>query len=154
VSDVSKGAAGPAAASGSVVRAAGGVIWRQHGDERQVLLVHRPRYGDWTLPKGKADMGEDDAVCALREVEEETGYIADLGPELARTRYVDQRGRPKEVRYWAMQVVGEVPGGFEPNDEVDDRQWARLDAARRLLTYARDLVVLDGLEAALARPTG
>src|SRR5581483_7348813 len=99
------------------VRAAGGVVAR----DGEVLLVHRPRYDDWTFPKGKAEEGESDEDCALREVREETGLRCALEDELASTSYVDARGRPKRVRWWRMRVVGD--DGFTPNEEVDELRW-------------------------------
>ena len=88
------------------VRAAGGVVWRRRtGPGYDVLLVHRPKYDDWTLPKGKADDGESDEDCALREVEEETGLRCLLGPELVAVDYRDRYDRPKHVRYWTMEPV-------------------------------------------------
>ena len=89
-----------------VIRAAGGVPVRQAGGDLEVLLVHRPRYDDWTFPKGKAEPGESDVECALREVEEETGLRCELGRELPSTSYVDGKGRPKRVRYWLMHPDG------------------------------------------------
>lgn len=121
----------------SLVRGAGGVVWRP-GPE--VLLVHRPRYDDWSMPKGKRDAGESDEVCARREVEEETGLRCELGPALLATEYVDHRGRPKLVRWWAMTAVD---GTFEPGDEVDEVRWLPVEDARRLLSYDRDRDVLD-----------
>ena len=126
------------------VRAAGGVVTRRRDGELEVLLVHRPRYDDWTLPKGKLLPGESDEEGALREVEEETGLLCELGPELVSTEYVDSRGRPKTVRYWAMRPLS---GSFEPHDEVDVVRWLTLDRARALLSYERDLAVLDTVEA-------
>jgi 8-oxo-dGTP diphosphatase len=124
-----------------LVHAAGGVVWR-HGptDEREVLVVHRPKYDDWSLPKGKRDPGETDEECALREVEEETGLRCELGPELASTSYVDANGRPKEVRYWVMRVID---GSFTPSEEIDELRWLSVDRARNVLTYDRDSAVLD-----------
>jgi len=116
-----------------LVKAAGGLVLR----DGQVALVHRPRYDDWTLPKGKLDPGESFEDAALREVEEETGLRCRLGPELAPVTYRDNRGRPKLVRYWLMEV--EADPGFEPNDEVDDLRWVALGDAEGVLSYARDI---------------
>ena len=118
------------------VRAAGGLLQEVGADGvARVLLVHRPRYDDWSLPKGKVDPGETDEDCALREVEEETGLRCRLGRELPSTRYTDRRGRSKQVRYWVMEVEG---GSFTANDEVDEVRWLPLAEARALLTYAHD----------------
>jgi 8-oxo-dGTP diphosphatase len=120
----------------SVVRAAGGLVVR----EGEVLLVHRPQYDDWTFPKGKADDGESDEDCALREVEEETGLRCTLGRELGSTEYVDSKGRPKRVRWWLMAPVD---GTFAPTHEVDEIRWLRPDVAADLLSYDRDLHLLE-----------
>ncbi len=123
------------------MRAAGGVVRRVDADGvARVLVVHRPRYDDWSLPKGKVDHGETDEECALREVEEETGLRCTLGRELASTRYTDRKGRSKQVRYWAMEVVG---GAFAPNDEVDEVRWLPAAEASALLTYDHDRVLVD-----------
>jgi 8-oxo-dGTP diphosphatase len=125
------------------VRAAGGIVTRPAGDgcgDREVLLVHRPRYDDWTFPKGKCDPGETDEAAAVREVREETGYACALGVEAGTTRYVDNRNRPKVVRYWHMTVEH---GAFEPNGEVDHILWLTRDAARARLTYEHDRDLLD-----------
>ena len=121
-----------------VVRAAGGLVVH----EGAVLLVHRPKYDDWTFPKGKAEAGETDAECALREVEEETGLRCVLGPELAQTRYRDSKGRRKVVRWWRMSVLA---GEFVPNSEVDRIRWVAPADARELLSYERDRPLLDVL---------
>jgi 8-oxo-dGTP diphosphatase len=113
------------------VEAAGGVVVRNG----RVLLVHRPRYDDWSLPKGKLDAGESFEEAALREVEEETGLRARLVRELPSVEY-EAKGRPKIVRYWLMEV--EDDPGFVPNDEVDEVRWLPLDEALALLSYDRD----------------
>ena len=135
----------------SRVRAAGGVVWRRVPAGTEIVLVHRPAYDDWALPKGKAGALESDEATALREVKEETGLSCRLGGELPSTTYVDALGRPKTVRYWAMTVVpvtgqplGELlaPSG---QHEVDAICWAPLSEARQRLTYPRDVVVLDAV---------
>lgn len=112
-----------------------------------MLVVHRPRYDDWSWPKGKLGPGEGHEAGARREVEEETGLVCELGPELATERYVDGRGRPKEVRYWAMTPTGTTPAGgeFQPNAEVDEIRWLTVAEALALLTYDRDRTVLAAL---------
>jgi 8-oxo-dGTP diphosphatase len=121
----------------SIVRAAGGVVLRNG----RVLLVHRPEYDDWTLPKGKLEQDESWEEGALREVEEETGLACELGEEAGRTRYVDGRGRSKEVRYFRMTCGG------EPNaqNEVDEVRWVTLEEAPDLLTYRRDADLVSRL---------
>ena len=121
---------------GGRVEAAGGVVVR----DGQVLLVHRPAYDDWTLPKGKLDRGESFEDAALREVQEETGMHCVLGRELPSVEY-EVRGRPKVVRYWLMEVESDG-GGFTPNDEVDELCWAEPAEAFELLSYDRDREVL------------
>jgi 8-oxo-dGTP diphosphatase len=109
----------------------------RRGDE--VLLVHRPKYDDWTLPKGKLDRGESFEDAALREVEEETGFVCELGEEVGSTTYHDRHGRLKLVRYWEMSVL---EGEFEPNDEVDELRWVPAKEARSMLSYERDRDVI------------
>jgi 8-oxo-dGTP diphosphatase len=129
--------------SGGEVAAAGGVVWRRRGDAVEILVVHRPRYDDWSLPKGKLDPGESFEDAAVREVAEETGYEVTLGAELGSSRYRDRFGRRKVVRYWAMTVAG---GTFEPNHEVDELRWVTVADAAPLLTYERDLAVVTSLD--------
>jgi 8-oxo-dGTP pyrophosphatase MutT (NUDIX family)/phosphohistidine phosphatase SixA len=129
------------------VRAAGGAVLRTDPTRGlEVLLVHRPGYRDWTLPKGKVEPGEPDEDCALREVAEETGLDCLLGPEIGTTRYRDRRGRNKAVRYWVMTARD---GRFHPNEEVDEIRWEPLAAAGRALSYGGDRAILDALEPAL-----
>ena len=128
----------------NTVQAAGGVPVRRRDDGAvEVLLVHRPRYSDWTFPKGKVKDGERDEDAALRELREETGLVCELGRELAGTRYKDPKLRDKTVRYWAMENCS---GRFEANDEVDRIDWLTLDQAAGRLSHRRDLDVLQSLE--------
>jgi 8-oxo-dGTP pyrophosphatase MutT (NUDIX family) len=125
-----------------VVRAAGGVVWRASSiGGREVVLVHRDRYDDWTFPKGKLDPGESWEQAAVREVFEETGIVPVLGPELASTDYVDNKGRPKRARYWAMAVAADT--GFAADDEITARVWVGTEDVAERLTYDRDLEVLQ-----------
>jgi 8-oxo-dGTP pyrophosphatase MutT (NUDIX family) len=121
------------------VRAAGGVVLR----DGRVAVVHRPRYDDWTLPKGKLDRGETFEQAALREVEEETGLRCRLVRELPEVRYAARGGRPKLVRYWLMEVEEDPP--FVVGDEVDELRWLEPSEALALLTYDRDRDLLLGL---------
>jgi 8-oxo-dGTP diphosphatase len=122
----------------TVVRAAGGLILRGG----KVLLVHRPKYDDWSFPKGKCHDGESDQACALREVEEETGLRCELLDELGGTSYRDGKGRPKTVRYWRMRALD---GEFVPHGEVDEIRWETPETAARLLSWSRDLPLLERL---------
>jgi 8-oxo-dGTP diphosphatase len=128
----------------ALVRAAGGVVIRPGEQGTEVLLVHRPRYGDWSFPKGKRDGNESDEETARREVLEETGLGCRLDQELGEARYRDSRQRPKVVRYWLMRLDPDHPGpGFTPNHEVDELRWCSLPEAARLLTYAHDRALLS-----------
>ena len=115
----------------------------------RVAVVHRPRYDDWSLPKGKADRGESDEACALREIEEETGLRCELVEELTATRHRDARGRPKRVRWWLMRPLS---GRFEASEEVDELRWLTPEEARATLTYVRDVTLLDEALGARSAP--
>ena len=122
------------------VLAAGGVLWRwTAGGQVEVALVHRPRYDDWSLPKGHLELGEHRAVAAVREIAEETGHRAVLGRYLGRTGYrVGER--PKRVDHWAARTVG---GSFTPNAEVDELRWLPVAQARDGVTQRSDAAVLN-----------
>ena len=123
-----------------MVKAAGGVVVR----DGLVAVIHRPKYDDWSLPKGKLERGESWEDAALREVREETGLVCRLGEELGPPReYVDRKGRPKTVRYWVMEV--ESDPGFGVNDEVDELRWLSPPDAAALLNHASDRALLTQL---------
>jgi 8-oxo-dGTP diphosphatase len=132
------------------IRASGAVIWRPSewlGPENvDVVLVHRPAYDDWSLPKGKAEGDELDEDAARREVREETGLDVELGSELPSTRYLDRYAKPKVVRYWAATPAG---GELKGSNEVDVARWLPLERARQMLSYERDHPVLDALSEAI-----
>jgi 8-oxo-dGTP diphosphatase len=125
-----------------VVRAAGGVVVREGEHGVEVLLVHRPKYGDWTFPKGKCEPEESDEECAIREVEEETGLRCHPEREYATTSYTDARGRPKQVRYWLMRPL---EGELTFRHEVDAARWLSPVDAAELLTYERDVPLVRTL---------
>ena len=121
-----------------MILAAGAVLWRRAGDEPEIALVHRPRYDDWSLPKGKLDRGETPPFAAVREVAEETGMRSRLGPLLGEVHYEVAEG-PKTVRYWAAEARD---GEFTANHETDELCWRGPDEAAGLLSYRHDLDVL------------
>ena len=120
------------------VKAAGGVVRRPDGN---IAIVHRPRYDDWSLPKGKLDPGESWEDGALREVEEETGMRCRLGEELEPASYQDRKGRDKVVRYWLMEPENDTD--FVPNDEVDQLRWLAPAEALELLSYPHDRELVE-----------
>jgi 8-oxo-dGTP diphosphatase len=124
------------------VWAAGGIVMREHSGELEVLIAHRPDHDDWSFPKGKMDEGETLGRTAEREVEEETGFKCRRFDRLPVVRYVDAKDREKLVVYWTMEIVS---GEFEPNDEVDTFGWFTLSAAEQVLTYERDVDLLDAI---------
>jgi 8-oxo-dGTP diphosphatase len=116
-------------AAGCVVRCGG-----------RIAVIHRPRYDDWSLPKGKLDPGETFQEAAVREVAEEIGVEGTLGDELPSAEYTDHKGRAKIVRYWIMDI--DAAPDFAPNDEVDEVRWLERDEAVALLTYERDRAIV------------
>ncbi|MEU6660363.1 NUDIX hydrolase [Streptomyces sp. NPDC046821] len=130
-----------------VVRAAGCVLWRRSPCDGtlEICVVHRPKYDDWSHPKGKLKRGEDTLAGALREVEEETGFRCVPGARLPTTNYI-ANGRPKTVDYWAAEATD---GGFTPNSEVDRILWLSPAATRRRLTQSRDKALVEALLSAL-----
>src|SRR5918996_1544199 len=123
----------------AMVRSAGGVVWRMGPTGLEVVVVHRPAYDDWTLPKGKLKGGETDEEAAVREVEEETGLRCVLERELGSVSYRDRRGRPKIVRYWLMRPLAEE---LAPREEIDEARWLRIREAIDLLSYEHDRALL------------
>ena len=116
----------------SVIQAAGGLLWRGTGPEQQIAVIHRQRYDDWSLPKGKLHKGETWEAAALREVEEETDCQVRLG-DFAGCVCYEHAGRPKVVLYWHMRLVR--ARGFEPDEEVDRLAWLSPEAALKMLNY-------------------
>lgn len=128
-----------------VIRAAGGIVWRKSGTGGlEVLLVHRPRYDDWTFPKGKTDPDEPLPVTAVREIAEETGYRVRLGHPLPEVAY-RVRGGMKQVAYWVCRPVDDE-SAFRPNREVDATRWVAPREARKRLTYSHDRALLEAFE--------
>ena len=136
-----------------VVRAAGGLVWRRgptaDPNDFEVLVIHRPRYDDWSLPKGKADTDdEDDATCALREVEEETGLRCEIDGDLGTVSYTDNQGRPKVVHWFLMHAQDDaephIPASDDEVPEVDEVRWMTADDAMLLLGYEHDRELVAG----------
>ena len=140
------------------ISAAGALLWRSPGQGRrwwppgrgiQVALIHRPKYDDWSFPKGKRDGGEHVLLTAVREVTEETGLRVVLGRPLTQARYA-RNGRPKRVDYWVARPVPDSPDSFQANAEVDTLEWLPVPAARSRLSYPHDAEMLDEFTAAPA----
>ncbi len=118
-----------------MIRAAGGVVRDADGN---VVVVHRPKYDDWTFPKGKLDDGESFEQAAVREVEEETGLRCELVEPIGELTYRDPKGRPKRVRYWLMRPIDGDVRDREPDAEIDQVRWVDPTTAEQLLTYEFD----------------
>ena len=138
--------------SGAQVRAAGGLVWRRgttaDPNDFEVVVVHRPRYDDWSLPKGKADGDEADEACALREVAEETGLRCVIDADLGSSSYTDRKGRPKVVRWFLMHADDDdtthIPDSAAEVPEVDEVRWMTADDAMLLLSYEHDRELVAG----------
>lgn len=130
------------------VYAAGAVVWRLTGDKLRLLLIHRTKYRDVTLPKGKVDPGEMLAQTAVREVHEETGIRVNLGVPVGVSRYFMRPGRQKVVHYWAAEATADAirKSTFVPNHEIAALEWVSLKKARKTLSYPVDLEILDEFE--------
>ncbi len=124
------------------VEAAGGLVVRETDRGLEVAIVHRPKYDDWSLPKGKLDADESFEQAALREVQEETGLRCELGTELEPARYRDRKGRSKLVRYFRMRPRG---GEFRRSDEVDELRWLAPEPALSQLDYEHDRSLVGAL---------
>ena len=130
------------AADTPVIRAAGAVLWRYSANKKiEIALVHRPRYDDWSLPKGKVEEKESHIACAYREVLEETGYASIFGPQIGQAMYKVPEGK-KVVRYWSAQAIGE-PLGTIDKDEIDEILWLEVKEARKKLTLDDDRAIVD-----------
>jgi 8-oxo-dGTP pyrophosphatase MutT (NUDIX family) len=134
--------------SGGTLQAAGGILVRPGPEGPEVALVHRPKYDDWTFPKGKLEAGETHLDAALREVTEETGLRCRVRGPAGSSAYRDRFDRPKEVRYWLMEPVS---GSFAPSAEVDELRWSELPEAAELLTYSHDRDLLAAVAARVGR---
>ncbi len=139
------------AENAETVRAAGGIVARAPkfapvagaagAGSAELLVIHRPGHGDWSLPKGKLDDGESWEQAAVREVHEETGLVVRATRFVAAIHYVDAHRRPKEVRYFEMQILGDEP--FTPTSEVDEVRWCHVDRVGELLSYDTDRAVVE-----------
>ena len=136
---------GPVLSSPRAVVAAGALVWRERGDGVQVLLIHRPRYDDWSIPKGKLDKGETSPAAAVREVVEETGYRVRLRRPLPPSAYLLPDGRTKVVHYWAATVRAKVARGPQSHREVDEVHWVPLEEAMERVTRQSDQVPVEAL---------
>jgi len=133
-------------AENGVIRGAGGIVFSLRDSKTSILLVHRPRFDDWSLPKGKVKIGEQDDEAALREVREETGLQCDLLPPLGEMHYYDRRNRPRLVKYWGMRSRG---GVFRPSSEVDQCAWIDLRSAMNFATRSGDREFLARLDSSI-----
>ena len=125
----------------ATILAAGAVLWRKGEKKKiEVLIIHRPKYDDWTFPKGKAEIGEPLIACAYREVLEETNIETAFGPYLGEVEYLTNDGK-KKVSFWSAKVIKEKE--FNPNDEVDQLKWVEVTKVKELLTLDTDRKILE-----------
>ncbi len=127
-----------------LIQGAGVVLWRIHKKVTEIALVHRPKYNDWSLPKGKVESGETHLACAYREVMEETGYEGIFGPEVGTAKYLAE-GTPKEVRYWSARAVGESSGPYDVK-EVDEVIWLSVSEAKKKVSVDDDREIIKFFE--------
>jgi 8-oxo-dGTP diphosphatase len=132
---------------GELIRAAGGLVWRTSGKRREVLVIHRPRYNDWTLPKGKVKAGECWEDAARREVEEETGYHVEID-SFADILFYYVEGRPKVILFWNMHPSEDEPSAeydSDSPDEGDAVRWLTIQEALELITYDSEKALIQGI---------
>jgi 8-oxo-dGTP diphosphatase len=124
-----------------IILAAGAIVWRKDKDESiEVAVIHRPKYDDWSFPKGKCEIGEELIACAHREVLEETNIATEFGPFLGTVDYQTSLG-PKQVLFWSAKSIDEKI--FTPNTEVDQLKWVGLKKVKQLLSMESDKEILD-----------
>ncbi len=122
------------------IEAAGCVVYKGAGDSLEICLIHRNRYDDWSLPKGKKEKDESNRECAIRETFEETGFSGTIEAKIKKVSYVTPKGKQKVVRYWLMRYE---TGTFIKNDEVDSIMWCSFKKARKKLSYRHDVEVVQ-----------
>lgn len=127
-----------------VIQGAGVVLWRVNKKVTEIALVHRPKYDDWSLPKGKVEAGETHLACAYREAMEETGYEGIFGPEIGTAKYLAE-GTPKEVRYWSARAIGESSGPYDTK-EVDEVIWLSVSEAKKKVSVDDDREIIKFFE--------
>ena len=123
-----------------VIQAAGGLLWKDSENGRELAIIHRPKHDDWTLPKGKLEPGESWTEAALREVEEETGCKVEIEDFIGCTCY-SAGAKPKVVLYWNMKLIGECH--FQPGKEVDQLRWAKPADATQILDYETERELIE-----------
>ena len=123
----------------AIIQAAGAIVWRDNKDKTEVAIIHRPKYDDWSFPKGKLEIGESLITCAHREVLEETNIQTEFGPFLGDIEYLTPDGK-KQVSFWAAKAVSD--NDFKPNSEVDELNWIDIKKVKDLLTLETDKKIL------------